>query len=49
MASEHRTIPCGMVYRVSHSSMGITGYIYGLTSDTTARAALTGLGDALGL
>ena len=32
-----------------HSSIAITGDIYGHTSDATTRAAIDGLSDALGL
>ncbi|BBY67242.1 tyrosine-type recombinase/integrase [Mycolicibacterium helvum] len=34
---------------LGHSSIAITGDLYGHTSDDTARAAVDGLGSALGL
>ncbi|MCQ4363988.1 hypothetical protein KQR54_23130 [Mycobacterium gordonae] len=34
---------------LGHASISITGDVYGHTSDDTARAAVDGLGDALGL
>jgi integrase len=34
---------------LGHSSISITGDFYGHTSDDTARAAVDGLGSALGL
>ena len=34
---------------LGHSSIAITGDIYGHTSDATTRAAVEGLADALGL
>lgn len=34
---------------LGHSSVSITGDIYGHTSDDTARTAIDGLGGALGL
>ena len=34
---------------LGHSSISITGDLYGHTSDGTARAAVDGLGTALGL
>jgi integrase len=34
---------------LGHSSIAITGDIYGHTSDDTARAAITGLAGRLGL
>jgi integrase len=34
---------------MGHSSISITGDLYGHTSDDTARAAIDGLGIALGL
>jgi integrase len=34
---------------LGHSSIAVTGDIYGHTSDTAARAAIDGLGGRLGL
>ena len=39
----------GMADLLGHSSIAITGDIYGHTSDNTARAAVEGLSSALGI